>query len=134
MTRNIVTDNKESSDNHYNNSIKYDSPNKDGVVTINLKQLKRKSPEELQVQAENLNIENSSALLKQELVFAILKKSVEQGDLISGEGVLEILPDGFGFLRSPEVNYSAGPDDIYISPSQIRRFGLRTGGHGRRAN
>lgn len=127
MTRNTVTDSKESYDNHYNNSIKYDSPNKDGIVTINLKQLKRKSPEELQVQAENLNIENSSALLKQELVFAILKKSVEQGDLISGEGVLEILPDGFGFLRSPEVNYSAGPDDIYISPSQIRRFGLRTG-------
>ncbi|ADE30053.1 transcription termination factor Rho [Rickettsia prowazekii] len=94
---------------------------------INLKQLKRKLPEELQVQAEELKIENISSLLKQELVFAILKKSVEQGGLIVGEGVLEVLPDGFGFLRSPEVNYLAGPDDIYISPSQIRRFGLRTG-------
>ncbi|AAU03982.1 transcription termination factor Rho [Rickettsia typhi str. Wilmington] len=94
---------------------------------INLKQLKRKLPEELQVQAEELKIENISSLLKQELVFAILKKSVEQGGLIVGDGVLEVLPDGFGFLRSPEVNYLAGPDDIYISPSQIRRFGLRTG-------
>ncbi|HJD56190.1 MAG TPA: transcription termination factor Rho [Rickettsia endosymbiont of Pyrocoelia pectoralis] len=94
---------------------------------INLKQLKRKLPEELQAQAEELKIENVSSLLKQELVFAILKKSVEQGGLIVGEGVLEVLPDGFGFLRSPEVNYLAGPDDIYISPSQIRRFGLRTG-------
>ncbi|MCC8467971.1 MAG: transcription termination factor Rho [Rickettsia endosymbiont of Eriopis connexa] len=94
---------------------------------INLKQLKRKLPEELQAQAEELKIENINSLLKQELVFAILKKSVEQGGLIVGEGVLEVLPDGFGFLRSPEVNYLAGPDDIYISPSQIRRFGLRTG-------
>ncbi|WP_347938793.1 transcription termination factor Rho [Rickettsia oklahomensis] len=94
---------------------------------INLKQLKRKLPEELQTQAEELKIENINSLLKQELVFAILKKSVEQGGLIVGEGVLEVLPDGFGFLRSPEVNYLAGPDDIYISPSQIRRFGLRTG-------
>jgi len=96
-------------------------------ITINLKQLKQKLPEELQTQAENLGIENVSALLKQELVFAILKKIVEQGGLISGEGVLEVLPDGFGFLRSPEANYLSGPDDIYISPSQIRRFGLRTG-------
>ncbi|BBJ31424.1 transcription termination factor Rho [Rickettsia asiatica] len=94
---------------------------------INLKQLKRKLPEELQAQAEELKIENINSLLKQELVFAILKKSVEQGGLIVGEGILEVLPDGFGFLRSPEVNYLAGPDDIYISPSQIRRFGLRTG-------
>ncbi|WP_342269979.1 transcription termination factor Rho [Rickettsia endosymbiont of Orchestes rusci] len=97
------------------------------INVINLKQLKRKLPEELQAQAEELKIENINSLLKQELVFAILKKSVEQGGLILGEGVLEVLPDGFGFLRSPEVNYLAGPDDIYISPSQIRRFGLRTG-------
>jgi len=94
---------------------------------INLKELKRKLPEELQAQAEELKIENVSSLRKQELVFSILKKSVEQGGSIVGEGVLEVLPDGFGFLRSPEVNYLAGPDDIYISPSQIRRFGLRTG-------
>jgi len=96
-------------------------------LVINLKQLKRAQPQDLQAQAESLGIENVSALLKQELVFAILKKIVEQGGLISGEGVLEILPDGFGFLRSSEVNYLAGPDDIYVSPSQIRRFGLRTG-------
>ncbi|ABV73491.1 transcription termination factor Rho [Rickettsia canadensis str. McKiel] len=111
--------NSESNNNHNNFA-------ENGNI-INLKQLKRKLPEELQVQAEELKIENINSLLKQELVFAILKKSVEQGGLIVGEGVLEVLPDGFGFLRSPEVNYLAGPDDIYISPSQIRRFGLRTG-------
>ena len=111
--------NTESNNNHNNFA-------ENGNI-INLKQLKRKLPEELQAQAEALKIENINALLKQELVFAILKKSVEQGGLIVGEGVLEVLPDGFGFLRSPEVNYLAGPDDIYISPSQIRRFGLRTG-------
>jgi len=94
---------------------------------VNLKDLKRKLPEELQAQAEELGIENISSLLKQELIFGILKKIVEKGGLISGEGVLEVLPDGFGFLRSPEANYLAGPDDIYVSPSQIRRFGLRTG-------
>ncbi|MFP3012414.1 MAG: transcription termination factor Rho [Rickettsia sp.] len=111
--------NAESNNNHNNFA-------ENGNI-INLKQLKRKLPEELQAQAEELKIENINSLLKQELVFAILKKSVEQGGLIVGEGVLEVLPDGFGFLRSPEVNYLAGPDDIYISPSQIRRFGLRTG-------
>ncbi len=100
--------------------------NKSDVV-VNLKLLKRKQPKELQDQAEALGIENVSSLLKQELIFSILKKIVEQGGLISGEGVLEVLPDGFGFLRSPEANYLAGPDDIYVSPSQIRRFGLRTG-------
>lgn len=96
-------------------------------IIINLKQLKRKLPEELQAQAELLGIENVSSMLKQDLVFSILKKTVEQGGLILGEGVLEVLPDGFGFLRYSETNYLAGPDDIYISPSQIRRFGLRTG-------
>lgn len=111
--------NTESNNNHNN------FPENGNI--INLKQLKRKLPEELQAQAEELKIENINSLLKQELVFAILKKSVEQGGLIVGEGVLEVLPDGFGFLRSPEVNYLAGPNDIYISPSQIRRFGLRTG-------
>ena len=96
-------------------------------IKINLKQLKKKLPEELQAEAESLGIENISSLLKQELIFAILKKAVEQGGQISGEGVLEILPDGFGFLRSPNANYLAGPDDIYVSPSQIRRFGLKKG-------
>jgi len=94
---------------------------------IHLKLLKRQSPEEMQAKAESLGIENVSSMLKQELVFSILKKIVEQGGTINGEGVLEVLPDGFGFLRSPETNYLAGPDDIYVSPSQIRRFSLRTG-------
>ena len=94
---------------------------------VQLKQLKRKSPEELQQKAESLGIENVSSMLKQELVFSILKKIVEYGGSIRGEGVLEVLPDGFGFLRSPEANYLAGPDDIYVSPSQIRRFSMRTG-------
>ncbi|CEO17666.1 Transcription termination factor Rho [Rickettsia monacensis] len=118
------TTNKESTEELNNNNHNNFAEN--GNI-INLKQLKRKLPEELQAKAEELKIENINSLLKQELVFAILKKSVEQGGLIVGEGVLEVLPDGFGFLRSPEVNYLAGPDDIYISPSQIRRFGLRTG-------
>jgi len=96
-------------------------------ITLSIKDLKRKSPEELQASAESLGIENPSSLLKQELVFAILKKTVDQGGQISGEGVLEVLTDGFGFLRSPETNYLAGPDDIYVSPSQIRRFGLKKG-------
>lgn len=94
---------------------------------VSIKDLKKKSPEELQSQAEDLKIENVSSLLKQELIFAILQKIVEQGGIIYGEGVLEILTDGFGFLRSSEANYLAGPDDIYVSPSQIRRFGLKKG-------
>jgi transcription termination factor Rho len=96
-------------------------------IKVTLKQLKKKAPEDLQSEAESLGIENVSSLLKQELVFSVLKKIVEQGGQISGEGVLEILPDGFGFLRSPDANYLAGPDDIYVSPSQIRRFGLKKG-------
>ncbi|MDX2050640.1 MAG: transcription termination factor Rho [Rickettsiaceae bacterium] len=94
---------------------------------IYLKKLKKKSPEELQFMAESMNIENTSSMLKQELIFSILKKMVEEGGTINGEGVLEVLPDGFGFLRSPEANYLAGPDDIYVSPNQIKKFGLRTG-------
>ena len=100
---------------------------KDSGVKASLGELKKKSPEELQNQAESLGIENVGSLLKQELIFSILKKIVEQGGQISGEGVLEVLPDGFGFLRSPNSNYLAGPDDIYVSPSQIRRFGLKKG-------
>lgn len=95
--------------------------------SIQLKDLKNSSPEKLQAKAEELVIENVGAMLKQEMIFAILKKIVEQGGGIIGDGVLEVLPDGFGFLRAPEANYLAGPDDIYVSPSQIRRFGLRTG-------
>ncbi|MDG1436838.1 MAG: transcription termination factor Rho [Rickettsiaceae bacterium] len=96
-------------------------------IKITLRELKKKSPEELQAQAESLGIENVSSLIKQELIFSILKKIGDQGGHISGEGVLEVLPDGFGFLRSPDANYLAGPDDIYVSPSQIRRFALKKG-------
>ncbi len=94
---------------------------------MNLKELKQKPPAELLTFAEEHDIENASTLRKQEMMFAILKKLAEQGTSIFGDGVLEVLQDGFGFLRSPEANYLAGPDDIYVSPSQVRRFGLRTG-------
>ncbi len=94
---------------------------------IELKELKRKSPDDLLEMAESLEIENAGGMLKQNLIFAILKRMAEEGRPIMGDGVLEVLQDGFGFLRSPEANYLAGPDDIYVSPSQIRRFGLRTG-------
>jgi transcription termination factor Rho len=77
--------------------------------------------------AKSFSIEGASNMRKQELIFAILGAQTEQSGLVYGEGVLEILPDGFGFLRAPDYNYLPGPDDIYVSPSQIRRFNLRTG-------
>jgi len=94
---------------------------------MNLEELKKKTPAELIVQAEKLEIENPSTLRKQEILFAILKKLAQKNEQITGGGVLEVLQDGFGFLRAIESNYLPGPDDIYISPSQIRKFGLRTG-------
>ena len=94
---------------------------------MNLQELKQKSPADLLTYAEELEIENASTLRKQDMMFAILKQLAENDVVISGNGVLEVLQDGFGFLRSPEANYLPGPDDIYVSPSQIRRFGLRTG-------
>ncbi|MGF1631906.1 MAG: transcription termination factor Rho [Kiloniellaceae bacterium] len=94
---------------------------------MNLQELKAKSPADLLAFAEELEIENASTLRKQDMMFAILKHLAENDQPIYGGGVLEILQDGFGFLRSPESNYLAGPDDIYVSPSQVRRFGLRTG-------
>jgi transcription termination factor Rho len=94
---------------------------------MNLKELKAKPPAELLNYAEELRIENASSLRKQEMMFAILKQLAENDQPIFGDGVLEVLQDGFGFLRSPEANYLPGPDDIYVSPSQVRRFGLRTG-------
>jgi transcription termination factor Rho len=94
---------------------------------MNLQELKRKTPAELLAFAEDLQIENASSLRKQDMMFAILKQLAENDVAIFGDGVLEILQDGFGFLRSPEANYLPGPDDIYVSPSQVRRFGLRTG-------
>src|SRR6266536_3343689 len=94
---------------------------------MNLQELKRKTPAELLAFAEELQIENASSLRKQDMMFAVLKQLAENDVPISGDGVLEVLSDGFGFLRSPEANYLAGPDDIYVSPNQVRRFGLRTG-------
>jgi len=94
---------------------------------IKLQDLKAKSPTELLSIAEELEVENASTLRTQDMMFAILKQYAEQGIDIIGEGVVEVLSDGFGFLRSPEANYLPGPDDIYVSPSQIRRFSLRTG-------
>lgn len=94
---------------------------------MHLKDLKRKGADELLNLAESYQVESAGGMRKQELIFAILKRMAEQGEAIEGEGVLEVLQDGFGFLRSPEANYLAGPDDIYVSPSQIRRFNLRTG-------
>ena len=94
---------------------------------MNLGELKKKSPAELISHAEKLSIENPSTLRKQEILFAILKKLAQKNEQITGGGVLEVLQDGFGFLRAIESNYLPGPDDVYVSPSQIRKFGLRTG-------
>ena len=97
------------------------------MQNMKLSELKAKSPAELLSFAEELEVENASTLRKQELMFAILKQLAANEVDITGEGVVEVLPDGFGFLRSPDANYLPGPDDIYVSPSQIRRFSLRTG-------
>ncbi len=94
---------------------------------MNLQDLKNKQPEELLKEAAKLEIENPSSLRKQDLMFAILKKIATDGEIITGSGVIEIMQDGFGFLRSSESNYLPGPDDIYVSPSQIKKFSLRTG-------
>ncbi|HIM42659.1 MAG TPA: transcription termination factor Rho [Rhodospirillales bacterium] len=94
---------------------------------MNLQELKTKPPPDLLAYAEELEIENASSLRKQDIMFAILKQLADNDVAIFGTGVLEVLQDGFGFLRSPEANYLPGPDDIYVSPSQVRRFGLRTG-------
>ena len=94
---------------------------------MHLAELKAKTPADLLSFAESLQVENASSLRKQEMMFAILKNLAESDQAIHGEGTLEILSDGFGYLRSPESNYLPGPDDIYVSPSQVRRFSLRTG-------
>ncbi|MGH1398639.1 MAG: transcription termination factor Rho [Alphaproteobacteria bacterium] len=94
---------------------------------MKLQELKTRSPSELLAFAEELEIENCNSMRKQDMMFAILKQLAQQNVPISGNGVLEVLQDGFGFLRSPEENYLPGPDDIYVSPAQVRRFGLRTG-------
>ena len=94
---------------------------------MNLKELKCKKINELMETAKQMGIEDYSSLRKQDLIFALLQSEIEKNGLIYGEGVIEILPDGFGFLRAPDYNYLPGPDDIYVSPSQIRRFNLRVG-------
>src|SRR5437016_4184668 len=94
---------------------------------MNLSELKCKNIKELSHMANEFNIEGAPAMRRQELIFALLAAQADKKGEIYGEGVLETLPDGFGFLRAPDYNYLPGPDDIYVSPSQIRRFSLRTG-------
>src|SRR5262245_66082878 len=94
---------------------------------MNLTDLKTKPTAELLAIADTMGLENMARSRKQDIIFAILKRHAKSGEDISGDGVLEILQDGFGFLRSADCSYLAGPDDIYVSPSQIRRFNLRTG-------
>ncbi len=94
---------------------------------MHLKELKKKTPAQLVEMAEELGVEGASTLRKQDIMFAILKVEAENGEEIVGEGTIEVMPDGFGFLRAPESNYLAGPDDIYVSPNMVRKFGLRTG-------
>lgn len=94
---------------------------------MHLKELKQMSPADLILFADKKGVENASNRRKQDIMFSILKILADKGEVINGDGVIEILPDGFGFLRAPESNYLPGPDDIYVSPSQVRKFGLRTG-------
>ena len=94
---------------------------------MNVSELKSKKINELTQLAKKMKIEGYAGMRKQELIFSLLQGQIEKNGLIYGEGTLEILPDGFGFLRAPSYNYLPGPDDIYVSPSQIRRFNLRTG-------
>ena len=94
---------------------------------MHLKDLKDKSPKELLSQAEDLGIEDASSLRVQDLIFAIMKKVAEDDEVIYGDGVIEVMQDGFGFLRSSLSNYLASADDIYVSPQQVKRYGLRTG-------
>jgi len=130
VARENVTENKEELGATYANEEEWEEEGRDlrnaGVV-LNLKDLKRKSSAELLELAEKNGIENSGGMLRQDLIFLILKLVAQTGGTIKGEGVIELLQDGFGFLRSPEASYLAGPDDIYVSPSQVKRFGLRTG-------
>ncbi len=94
---------------------------------MHLKELKKRTPAELVSMAEELGVEGASTMRRQDLMFAILKEVADEGEEILGIGTIEVLQDGFGFLRSPEANYLAGPDDIYVSPNQVRKMGLRTG-------
>src|SRR6266516_1287498 len=109
-------------------SKKFVAPDRpEGAPTMDIAQLKEMNIASLTQVAKDLNIQGASGMRKQELIFQILRAQTEKSGLIFSEGVLECLPDGFGFLRAPEYNYLPGPDDIYVSPSQIRKFDLRTG-------
>jgi len=114
-------------DDDFDNSDMIYVQEEGGGERMNVADLKRKPMEDLTELAEGFNVENAAGLRKQDVIFAILKAQTEMEGEIFSEGVLETLPDGFGFLRAPDQNYLPGPDDIYVSPSQIRRFGLRTG-------
>ena len=94
---------------------------------MHLKELKEKSPTELLTQAEDLGVEDASSMRVQDLIFAIMKKLAEDDTVICGDGVIEVMQDGFGFLRSSKSNYLASADDIYVSPQQVKKYGLRTG-------
>ncbi len=120
-----VEDKEECEDMATEEPVKKEPPK--GMTRMTLQELKEKDPKDLLKLAESLEIENASTMRKQDMMFAILKDLAERGVEIHGGGVLETLQDGFGFLRAPESNYLAGPDDIYVSPSQIRKLGLRTG-------
>src|SRR2546425_5094412 len=115
------------STNPVRSRAKAEAPAPEEPGTLNLKSLKEKKIAERAALAKDMNIEGAAAMRKQELIFSILQAQTEQNGFICGEGVIEVLPDGFGFLRAPDYNYLPGPDDIYVSPSQIRRFDLRTG-------
>ena len=99
----------------------------DNVTSVTLRELKAKSPEELLAYAEELEVENASSMRTQDMLFAILKELADSEVEITGQGVLEVLTDGFGFLRSPESNYLPGPDDIYVSPEVLKKGNIRTG-------
>ena len=107
--------------------VEIDTPDKSAVPTLRLDDLKAMDIQSLTQVAKDLSVPNASGLRKQELIFQILKAQAEQSGFVFSEGVLEVLSDGYGFLRAPEYNYLAGPDDIYVSPSQIRKFDLQTG-------
>jgi transcription termination factor Rho len=124
-------DPRRAADEEYAEDESYDlepyADDEDGGPSVNVVELKEKSVAELAAMADELSVENAAGMRKQDLIFAILKALTANQGRIYAEGVLETLPDGFGFLRAPDQNYLAGPDDIYVSPSQIRRFSLRTG-------
>ena len=128
--RDVGGDPRRSADDEYAEDESFDeayADDEDAGPSVNVVELKEKSVSELAAMADELSVENAAGLRKQDLIFAILKALTANQGRIYAEGVLETLPDGFGFLRAPDQNYLAGPDDIYVSPSQIRRFNLRTG-------